>query len=162
MNKAIAQIPSTTGLLEKIGNYAIEIKLNDSHFTNRASDEIITFSLGVGSPQNREHRLRLNIGLSEKKQLCVWMECDQKQTEQMQIAPQSQLMNPTLLRMQLDTISNQAVVKTRPASAGDWKDEITLKLSKRIDPNHVEITYNSDVLTSDDWLEIDRIEILGW
>ena len=107
MNKAIAQIPSTTGLPEKIGNYAIEIKLNDSHFTDRASDEIITFSLGVGSPQNREHRLRLNIGLSEKKQLCVWMECDQKQTEQMQIAPQSQLMNPTLLGMQLDTISNR-------------------------------------------------------
>ena len=71
-------------------------------------------------------------------------------------------MNPTLLRMQLDTISNQAVVKTRPASVGNWKDEITLKLSKRIDPDHVEITYNSDVLTSDDWLEIDRIEILGW
>lgn len=162
INKAIAQIPSITGLPEKIGNYAIEIKLNDSHFTDQASDEVITFSLGEGSAQNREHRLKLNIGLSEKKQLCVWMECDQNRTEQMQIASQSQLMNPTLLRMQLDTISNQALVKTRPASAGNWKDEITLKLSKRIDPDHVEITYNSDVFTSDDWVEIDRIEILGW
>ena len=162
VNKAVAQIPSPAGLPENIHNYAIEIKLNASHFTDQVSDEVITFSLGEGSPQNRAHRLRLQMGLSEKRQLCFWMECGQKQTAEMQIAPQSQLMNPTLLRMQLDTISNQAVVKTRPASAGDWKDEITLKLSKRIDPDHVEITYNSDVLTSDDWLEIDRIEILGW
>ena len=47
VNKAIAQIPSYWAP-EKIGNYAIEIKLNDSHFTDQASDEIITFSQ-VGS-----------------------------------------------------------------------------------------------------------------
>lgn len=139
----------------------VEIKIDNLNFTDD-SKERIHFSLGDVS--DTDHRHDSSLFLSHRKQagICVGSRVANENSDLSPLRTKKTDGEPFLLQIEHNFKAQKMIARTRAASDESWRKLSSRELPSTTPPNVFRLTWDSGEPNSEDWIEIDRIEILRW
>ena len=158
-SKISVKLPPTKRT-DRTNQWMLEIKIDSLHFAGDDFDEMIGFSLSRLSETTIAWDAMLCVGRRGNDEIQAWTQINGKTGESVSLSAASQLTQPILLRVEFNSGSKQLKIHTRNASTDSWKTTLSSPFNPKTAPNAVTIELDRLNLGPNEWIDIDRVEIM--